>query len=75
MSENTFFGYDTGSGDKTVASIFRSGEVSLVEPPEWAGNIVAMTVYNGSVMVACQRAVFRLQGNTLVPLLFEDDPS
>lgn len=66
------FGWDAGSGDRTVVSIWDSGGMSVVEQPEWAGEVVSIAEFQGVLIVACQRAVFRMRDGTLYPIRFSD---
>jgi hypothetical protein len=65
-------GVDAESGDKTVVSIWSRGDMSIIEPPDWAGDVVAITEFNGILVVACKRAVFRLRDGVLYPLTFSE---
>lgn len=63
---------DTGSDDKTVVAIWGGGGMSVVEPPEWAGDIVSVTEFQGVLFVACKRALFRFRDGTLYPVRFSE---
>lgn len=69
MSEMSI-GIDTGSDDKSVVSIFDGRNASMLYPPEWAGKIVSITVFNGILVVACENGVFRERNGNLYPMRF-----
>jgi hypothetical protein len=65
-----YVGVDHGAEDKTVISTCSKAGISIVEPPEWAGDIVGITEYNGILVVACRNAVFSYRDGEFHPILF-----
>lgn len=70
-----FVGLDSGSGDKNVVSMWDGRGFTVVEPPEWAGDVVSITEFQGVLLVACKRAVFRMRDGVLYPLKFAEQES
>ncbi len=51
----------------------------MTEPKQWfhipeRGKVVGIVEHNGLVIVATEYAVFRLQGDEMVPIRFQDLP-
>lgn len=65
-----YFGFDTGADDKTIVGLWDGGNISLVTPPEWAGDVVNIMVHKGELIVACRHGVFRMRDGSLYPLRF-----
>lgn len=57
--------------DKTHVAVGDGDTLSMITPPPWAGEIVNVCDYGGSVLVFCARAIFRLKGQDLIPLRFK----
>lgn len=56
--------------DKTVIRFHQPEGSFFLHPPAWAGPICDTTIFGGSLIVACQNGVFRLDGDRLTPLRF-----
>ena len=52
-------------GPTTIESKF------VTEIPKEAGDLVSTCEYQGNLIVACQYAIFRLEGDTLVQIKFK----
>jgi len=49
-----------------------AGMIRALKPPKEAGEIVAMTEFQGQIIVACQFRVYRLINNLFEPIIFAE---